>query len=138
MTFPPHATQATTAKLKNSPTALVQQGIQDHVASMLPKFQQQQTALDTFARHSMVFSNVPGPAHPVFLCGKEIKGAQMLFPNLICQVGILSYNGTVCMNFQLDPQVVQDSHLLAKAFIDELEAMAQEYGVDGQVTVDKN
>lgn len=33
-----------------------------------------QLALDTFSRHTLVFSNVPGPEGAISFAGKEVKG----------------------------------------------------------------
>ena len=43
---------------------------------------------------------------PVLAAGKEIVGLQMVFPNILPQVGILSYNGMCHANMVLDEEVV--------------------------------
>lgn len=60
--------------------------IQNNILPLAPDFLRKQLAQDIFSRHSMVFSNVPGPAEPMYLCGEKLLGMQALFPNLIAQV----------------------------------------------------
>ena len=57
-------------------------------------------------RYSLVFSNVPGPAAPVHLCGRPVVGLLALYPNLVMQGLCVSYAGTMWMNFVVDPDVV--------------------------------
>ena len=63
--------------IKKSPIAFVQLWIQSNLLPLLPKFLQQNTALDLFKRHSMVFSNVPGPDKATFFAGEKIVGMQV-------------------------------------------------------------
>jgi diacylglycerol O-acyltransferase / wax synthase len=79
-----------TTLLKNSPMAYVQFWIQTNLLPLLPKSQGQQTAYDMFARHSMIFSNVLGTdAIPLF-CNEKVMGLQVVFPNLLPQVILMS------------------------------------------------
>jgi hypothetical protein len=54
----------------------------------------------------------------------------MVFPNLLTQVSMLSYAGAVCGNCVVDPAVVTDPRAFRACFLEELEAMATEFGVD--------
>lgn len=54
--------------------------------------------LQLFARHSMVLSNVPGPAEPVSFANHEIISVHMIHMNLIPQLSFLSYRGTIFAN----------------------------------------
>lgn len=125
------ASAATTHQLKSSPNALVQLFLQDHVVSRLPNFLQRQIALDVFWRHSMVFSNVPGPSERMHYCGEAVQSIQITFPNLINQVIVISYNGGVSFNLSVDPQE-HDTALLAELYLAELKDMAQELGVSAE------
>merc|ERR1711871_1771287 len=84
----------------------------------------QNTAKDIFARHSMVFSNVPGPSQPVLVAGAELTGVQMVYPNLITQVGIISYAGKMYMNFTLDDEIIKRPELIGEYYIEELDKLA--------------
>ena len=88
------------------------------------------TAQQIFSRHSLVFSNVPGPADAVFLAGKEVVGMFAVYPNLIMQHICVSYNGKMFMNFVCDPDVVTAPETLATLYMDELRALATLHGVD--------
>ncbi|GMH49048.1 hypothetical protein TL16_g00431 [Triparma laevis f. inornata] len=68
-----------------------------------------QTVYDTFIRHSIIFSNVPGPAQPVKFGGQQVTETQMYFNNLVPQVGILSYDGKIFMNMNIDTEAIPGS-----------------------------
>ena len=94
------------------------------------QFLQRQIVFDVFSRHSVVFSNVPGPKAPVVCAGKQIEGLQMVYPNLLPQVGILSYKGMCHANIVLDDEVVKSPEILRKCFVTELQDLAIALGVD--------
>lgn len=82
---------ASTKTLKQSTMAPVQLWVQNNLVPFLPVFFARKTAHDVFSRHSMVFSNVPGPSEPAMFCGEKIMGLQAIFYNLLPQVIIISY-----------------------------------------------
>lgn len=122
------AAAKTTVRLKTTPTALVQLFFQNQIVSRLPNFFQRQVAMDVFARHTIVFSNVPGPAKKVYYCGEAIDSMMITFPNMIPQVILISYNGGVFFNLSIDPDEV-DTKLLAELYLTELREMAKELDV---------
>ena len=63
--------------------------------ALAPDFLVKKTAHDVFSRHTMVFSNLPGPTEDLVFCGETVTGMQIIFPNLIPQVGI-HMNLTFC------------------------------------------
>ena len=113
-----------TSEIKASPRALVQLLIQNSLPNVLPIQLSQQTVYDTFCRHSLVFSNVPGPTEPCLFANKIGRGVQMFYANLIPQIGLLSYAGTVYGNFVLDPNVLPDSQTLATFYAAALSQLA--------------
>ncbi len=65
---------AITADLKTSPVVAIQTKIQDEYCAVIPDLARQ-TVYDVFVRHSLVFSNMPGPDAPCYICnGKLIAG----------------------------------------------------------------
>lgn len=123
------ACKAAMVAIKQSPIAAVQCWVQKSIVPYLPRFVARQTVFDIFSRHSMVFSNVPGPQQTAVFAGEPMLGLQMIFPNLVNQVGILSYNGAVFMNMAVDEENVADANLLPTFFIDELRELAKSLGV---------
>ena len=111
--------------LKNSPMALVQFWIQNNILPLLPTFLAQGTALDLFKRHSMVFSNVPGPDRPLAFAGERVMAMQTIFPNLLPQALIVSYNGGVFMNMVVDDELITESDKLKSFFIEEVKELAR-------------
>eukprot|EP00461_Guttulinopsis_vulgaris_P003274 UN03275 len=90
----------------------------------------QATAADLFSRHTMVFSNVPGPNSRVFWGTEEIRGFHMVYPNITTQVGIISLNNCIWMNFTLDPVEIQNAAKLGQFVYEELQEMAKVWNVD--------
>ena len=88
----------------------------------LPQAIGQQVGRDLFSRHSIVFSNVPGPAEPIVIGGKTLVGLQAAYPNLIPQLICVSYNQRMHMNIVVDETIVPQPELLASLYIDELRA----------------
>ena len=85
---------------------------------------------NTFSRHSVVFSNVPGPSQPIAIGGKEVVGLLPAFPNLIPQVLCVSYHGKMWMTLTVDPEAVKEPTLLSTLYLDELRQLAIANGVD--------
>jgi len=83
--------------------------IQNNVVPLLPVSSAQQTCYDIFTRHSLVFSNVPGPDKQCLLAGKAVTGLQMFYANLIPQIILISYAGKVYGNMVLDTDVRADA-----------------------------
>jgi hypothetical protein len=116
-------------RLKDSPLAFITLQIQNFASWLLPAVMVRKTALDLFTRHSVVFSNVPGPANAAYLAGEEITEISMYYPNVITQVGIISYNGKIFCNFTGDPTVITNGNLLANLVVEEMKLMASAYKV---------
>lgn len=115
--------------MKTSVDAVVQLFLQDNVLSKAPEFLIHQTAFDSVARHSLIFSNVPGPQKTAYFAKEPVIGMQAMFPNLINQVLIISYNGAVFMNMAVDTNIIQDVPALQQAFMQEAIELAEAVGV---------
>ncbi len=117
--------------LKSSPTAGVQLWVQSNILPLLPVFLQRQIAFDVFSRHSLVFSNLPGPPDKLVYCDQKLLGLQVIFPNLIPQALIISYGGGVFYNMSLDDSSMPGvKELLPKYYAEEMAALATAFGVD--------
>ena len=113
----------TTTVMKRSPRAFVQLWVQNNIAPLLPTSMARQTTLDIFSRHSLVLTNVPGPEQECLFASQPVKQVQMIFPNVISQISLLSYAGTVDGNFVYDPVALPECRetfpgLYAKALVD--------------------
>ena len=115
--------------VKESGRVLVQQWVQETILPYLPKFLAQQTAYDIFSRHSMVFSNVPGPQQEMYFANQRMCGLHVLFPNLVNQTMIISYGGGIFMNMVLDPALVPDTQPIVDAFKAEIRDLATKFKV---------
>jgi diacylglycerol O-acyltransferase len=117
--------------IKYSSAAAVQMWIQTNVLPIMPQFLQRKTAYDIFSRHSMVFSNVPGPPAPIHVCKEKVLGIQVIFPNLLTQCLIVSYAGEVFNNMVLDGQLLPNANtLLPKFYVDEALALAKAFDIE--------
>lgn len=111
-------------QLKNSPIIIVSNTFEKIVGNRLPWEMTKQVAYDTFVRHSMVFSNVPGPDMKVSFAGQEVTGLYMVYLNLLPQVGALSLNNRLYMCMVVDPEVLGDAQALGGYVVEELKDMA--------------
>lgn len=118
-------------KIKNSMTPFVSNWIVNSLNPLLPKFQTQALAKNLFQRHSLIFSNVPGPTERLYFAGEPIEGIFSFFYNLIPQAILLSYCGQIRMALVVDPSVVSDADSFARHYIEELRELGQQLGVSG-------
>lgn len=117
------------AAIKNSPLVPVQMAIQDSLVPLLPYSLSRQTVFDVLSRHSVVFTNVPGPANPVAFAGKEVMEIQMFFGNLITQCSLMSYRGTISGNFCLDGDAIPNADSLSRLFNNSVIKLAERLDV---------
>jgi len=123
-------------RLKQSPLAYIQLWMQNNVLCGLPDSMQQQAAMDVFSRHTLVFSNMPGPQEPLIFCQQQLLGLHIVFPNLLPQIIILSYAGGIFGNINLNPDMFPASkeenieEMLPKLFMQELQELANSLEVD--------
>lgn len=92
-------------------------------------FLTQMIAFDVFRRHSIILSNVPGPAGVVMYGRHKLLGLQFFFPNLLPQYDVVSYNGGVFACLTVPAQVVKKTDDLGAMFHDEMVALAESFGV---------
>ena len=78
-----------------------------------------------------MFSNVPGPAGLISLCGERVEGMQILFQNILPNVILISYAGGVYFNMNMDDDLLPGaSEELPKFYLEELRELAGEFGLD--------
>ena len=121
---------AKSTEMKEKPRAFMQLQVQNHVAPIIPDSVGQQTVFDTFSRHSLVLTNVPGPTDKVLFAGKKVKSVQLFFDNLLTQVDLMSYAGQVYGNIVFDADQLPDSELFGRFYVAALVELAKRLGVD--------
>ena len=120
--------------VKASSMAPIQMFLQTFILPLLPQFLQRKTAYDIFSRHSIVFSNVPGPPAPIHFCGEKVLGIQVIFPNLLPQTLIISYAGEMFMNMVLDTQLAEQGEtLLPQYYLEEALSLAKAFEIEADV-----
>jgi diacylglycerol O-acyltransferase len=117
-------------KLKQGMLPMFVMGAQNYIAPYLPIAISRGQVFDLFARHSTVFSNVPGPASPCKFAGYEVMGVQMVFSNMVPQVGVISYRGQLFGNITLDPDAIVNSERIPILLSRALVSMASNLNVD--------
>ncbi len=118
-----------TTRLKASIEALVLLFMQNVVMPYLPLSFVKQIATDGFNRHSMVFTNVPGPGTQGRMLGKKIEEIMILFPNILPQVSVLSYAGKLSSSMLVDPETMKDPQSLMRHFEEELNELSEALNV---------
>mmetsp|Transcript_27670 Transcript_27670/g.41880 ORF Transcript_27670/g.41880 Transcript_27670/m.41880 type:complete len:495 (-) Transcript_27670:12-1496(-) len=126
------AVNKTTSFLKKSPRAFIQLWMQNNVVSKLPNSFGQQTAHDIFHRHSLVLTNVPGPEQICYFAKCPVDEVHLLFPNVIPQVDLLSYAGTIFGNIIYDPEQLTAGDEFTKAYAQALIDMGTELSTSAQ------
>jgi diacylglycerol O-acyltransferase len=115
--------------VKASPFAYLMVYLTSALAAFTPLSIQRLLSTNIVARHSFVFSNVPGFTRPVALCGRVLVGVRMVYINLVPQFTLLSYNGQLYGTIVVDPTAVPDAHLLPDFYMQELADLAVAHGV---------
>lgn len=115
--------------IKNSLLVPVQMWIQNYITPYLPISVGRQAVFDIFCRHSLVFTNIPGPSSPVVFAGKEIKEMQVFYANLISQASFMSYREKIFGNFCLDADEIADSQSLSRLYANSLLKLAKRLDV---------
>jgi len=126
-----HRTSANMMRIKHSTKAMVSLWQTNTLSKAFSEKTRQNLARDLFANHSLVFSNLPGPEAPIYIAGEPLEEVQAIYPNLISQVIVLSYNGRINMNFTVDPDLIEDADALASCYLAELRDMGTALGVIG-------
>lgn len=131
------ANKANLDVLKKTTLAMVSLWVTERLQPLLPRFLQQGTARDVFARHSLVFSNVPGPKQDVKIFGQRVHKFHCAFYNINTQLLAISYGDRVFLNVTADPQVAKglDSQF-PKFMIQELEDLGKSCGIEGSCVVE--
>eukprot|EP00953_Heterococcus_sp_UTEX-ZZ885_P019081 10654-Heterococcus_DN1.PRE.4 len=117
------AIEQVTAGLKGSYVPVIQLALQNGLLPLVPVAVCKQVCDDVFSRHSLVFSNVPGPPMPVIFAGQRV--ARCTLRDVACaqqesaqRIGILSYDGAISMNICGDAQLFDTpamrKHMLAE------------------------
>mmetsp|Transcript_6552 Transcript_6552/g.16760 ORF Transcript_6552/g.16760 Transcript_6552/m.16760 type:complete len:310 (+) Transcript_6552:1-930(+) len=116
------------ALVKSTPEAWTTNKLNVVANAVLGPELQTQTIYDYMSRQTMVFTNVPGPTAPIVMFGSEVRNIVFGCPNLVSQVSVISYKGTVGLSLVVDPDVVKDAHLIGEFFQAELDELMQPTG----------
>lgn len=126
-----------TTEMKEKPRAYMQLTIQNNLGPYVPVSIGQQTVFDTFSRHSLVLTNVPGPTDKVLFAGKKVKAVQLFFDNLLTQVDLMSYAGQVYGNIIFDADQLPDSKIFGQLYVEALVELADRLNVTVPAEVKK-
>jgi hypothetical protein len=113
------------SNLKSIPymTGLI--GFTKFATSVSPLSIMRKVASETFSKHSMLISSMPFTTVPVTLpkMGEEVKEVQMVFPNCVPQLSLITYSGHVDANFVADPELFPNADILGDFWLREFEAL---------------
>eukprot|EP00899_Mesostigma_viride_P014116 jgi/Mesvir1/22705/Mv14120-RA.2 len=108
-------------ELKESPEALFQLWLNKFASAVLPRSISSQIIQDLFHAHTLVFTNVPGPAEPLYVGGQQVVDMFCLLGNVLPQLSIVSYGDQLRLSFVVDPDVVKNPQLFCQLFAKELD-----------------
>jgi diacylglycerol O-acyltransferase len=81
---------------------------------------------------NLIFTNVPGPRHPLYVLGHRMLNAYPYVPiggEMGANCAVLTYDGTAHFGFSCDVHATPDSHLLPKFLQESLEELQQAFGL---------
>ena len=111
--------------MKRSPEPYVTRSVNEVVAAAGPNVQRQ-IVFDYMSRHSMVFTNVPGPTEPIRFMNHRVRDIIFACSNIVNQVSVLSYAGSLRLTLVVDPDVTPKASIIGNLFKKEIEAMRSE------------
>ena len=100
--------------MKSTPGAHAVSALNVVAAKLLGPSFQSDTIYDFMSRHSMVFTNVPGPTAPVTMFRNQVTEMTFGVGNLVNQVSVVSYAGKMGISLVVDPDEVPDAHLIGR------------------------
>jgi len=115
------------ANMKSSAYIAGVAGLTEFVKGVAPTSVLRKTASETFSKHSLLVTNVPTTTVPVTFPkenGEQISETHMVFPNIIPQISIITYNGFVNANLVADPELFPRAEALGEMFQQEFEVLA--------------
>lgn len=103
-------------------------GLTNFLQSAAPSSVLRKAASEVFSKHSLLVTNVPGMTCPVWFPregGETMQEIQMVFPNVVTQFSLLSYNGSVHGNIVADPALFADPELFGRMWVEEFEILSE-------------
>ncbi|OUS48908.1 hypothetical protein BE221DRAFT_60218, partial [Ostreococcus tauri] len=134
LTFPMGVMSATTRLQKAKKTCdFMKRSPEPYVTRWLNKFVnaagpdvQRKVVFDYMSRHSMVFTNVPGPTETIVLMGSRVRDIVFACANLVNQVSVVSYSGSLRLTLVVDPDATPDAQYIGDMFKNEIECLRKE------------
>mmetsp|Transcript_34159 Transcript_34159/g.72672 ORF Transcript_34159/g.72672 Transcript_34159/m.72672 type:complete len:471 (-) Transcript_34159:35-1447(-) len=94
------------------------------LTAVLPTGIMKSLASEAVTKCTANFTNLPFPDVPCTLCGQEIKEVQCVFPNILPQISLISYNSNVHWNLVANPALFPEPEALGKFVLEELSVLA--------------
>ena len=106
-------------------------GVQNRLLPFVPIEANRKAVHDTVSRHSLFFTNVPGPVEGLYMGGSgySIKGVHACITNLLPQVSAVSYNGKVSMTMVVDDVAIPEVRGMVGYFSNALSSLAEGYNI---------
>lgn len=102
-------------------------GFTNFAKKIAPNWVLQKAVSETFSKHTLLVTQVPATTVPMTFPkeqGEVVREIQMVFPNVITQVSIISYNGNINGNIVADPNLFPDIHKVGEFWAAEMAALA--------------
>jgi len=96
------------------------------VVGVLPQSATAKAVSELFSKHSLLVSSTPAMTVPTSfpeMGGKTISEMHMVFPNIIPQLSVISYNGSIAANLVADPQLFPEPEKLGELWGSEFKVL---------------
>jgi len=97
------------------------------ITSYAPRAFVNKAAGETWSKHTFLVTNVPATSVPMTWPaegGEVLQGVTLVIANVMSQVSVLSYNGSLYASLVADPAVIQKAAAFGQLWQEEMEALA--------------
>jgi len=121
-------TMAACANLKSKAYMTGLTGVTNFLKGIAPDSILRKAVAETMCKHTLLVTNMPSPTVPI-TCPKDggevIREIQMVFPNAITQISLISYNGNVHGNIVADDSLFPDPAALGRIWLSEFAILGE-------------
>jgi len=99
----------------------------DLVASIAPRSVLNKATGETWSKHTILVTNVPCTSVPLTFPaedGQTLQGLSLVIANVMSQVSVISYNGSLYATFVADPDLIREAKKLGELWISEIKELA--------------
>lgn len=99
----------------------------DLVASIAPRSVLNKATGETWSKHTILVTKVPCTSVPLTFPaedGQTLQGLSLVIANVMSQVSVISYNGSLYATFVADPDLIREAKKLGELWVSEIKELA--------------